>query len=215
MEAFLQEIIQLVIRVGPVIVALVTMAETAVFLGLLVPAEATVLFAAFLAERGTFDLVDVLAATLLGATAGDHIGYWLGRTAGRGASARGGLVGRLWHKHELHAVALFRRRTIVAVTLSRFISFVRTLMPWFAGMSGMSYGRFAIFNLLGVLGWGIGSVAAGYLAGRSWELVAGVLGTFSTIIVIAIVLVVLILARRARRERLAAEQAATEPGVSA
>lgn len=219
MEAFLQEIIQLVVRVGPMIVALVTMAETAVFLGLLVPAEATVLFAAFLAERGTFDLADVLAATLLGALAGDHIGYWLGRTAGRGAAARGGRIGRLWSKHEIRAATLFRQRTIVSVSTARFISFVRTLMPWMAGMSGMNYARFALYDLLGVLGWGIGSVAAGYLAGRSWELVAGVLGTFSALTVVILIVAFFAVAWRGRRaDRKAAQAVESEtvadPGVS-
>lgn len=199
MEALLHDIIQLLIRVGPWIVFVVAATETAFFLGLLIPAEATVLVAAFMADAGYFRIEDVLLATLLGGLTGDHAGYVLGRVYGRRAAAREGRLGRLWRRYEARATLLFRRKSILAVTTARFISFVRTLMPWFAGMTGMSYGRFFIYDLLGVLGWGCGSVAAGYLAGRSWQALASALGTASTMIVVVLTGVLVLVAVRARR----------------
>ncbi|CAN5808834.1 hypothetical protein BH23GEM9_BH23GEM9_25440 [soil metagenome] len=201
MDALLQDIIQLLIRAGPWIVFLVTAAETAFFLGLLLPAEATVLVAAFLADAGYFDVKHVLLATIAGGFVGDQIGYVLGRLGGRRAAARGGRLGRLWVRHEARATLLFRQRSILAVTLARFISFVRTLMPWFAGMTGMSYPRFLLYDTLGVVGWGAGSVAAGYAAGRSWHVLASALGTVSTVIVVLIIGAAIFLAVRARRRR--------------
>lgn len=79
MESLLRDIIGWLTAAGPEVVFVVVMTETAFFIGLLVPAEATVLVAAYLAERGTFELEHVLAATLLGGFAGDQIGYALGR----------------------------------------------------------------------------------------------------------------------------------------
>jgi dephospho-CoA kinase len=185
-DVLLRDIIDLLLRVGPWIVFLVTAAETAVFLGLLVPAEATVLVAAFMADIGYFEVEHVLIATLAGGFVGDQLGYALGRFGGRRAAARGGRIGRLWRRHEARATLLFQQRSLLAITLARFISFVRTLMPWFAGMSGMSYPRFLIYDILGVTGWGVASVTAGYLAGRSWQALAGALGTASTLIVLLI-----------------------------
>jgi dephospho-CoA kinase len=198
-ESLLHDIIQLLISVGPWIVLLVAATETALFIGLLVPAEATVLVAAFMANAGYFDLRQVLLATLIGGLAGDQIGYVLGRTAGRSVTARGGRLGRLWRQHEVRASVLFRQRALLAVTLARFISFVRTLMPWFAGMSRMPYGRFLFYDVLGVLGWGIGSVFAGYMAGRSWHVLASALGTASAVIILTAVLLLAGLAWRGRR----------------
>lgn len=214
MDALLHDIIQLLIRVGPWIVFLVTAAETALFIGLVVPAEATVLVAAFLAETGYFDLADVLLATLAGGFVGDQIGYALGRFGGRRAAARGGRVGRLWRRYEARATLLFRQRSLLSVTLARFISFVRTLMPWFAGMSGMSYPRFVLYDLAGVLGWGIGSVAVGYLAGRSWHLAASALGTVSTVIFVFAIAFVAWLAARARRRMKAVTRVAITGNIA-
>jgi dephospho-CoA kinase len=185
-DALLQDIIGLLVRLGPWIVFAVTAAETAFFLGLLIPAEATVLVAAFMADVGYFEVEDVLLATLLGGFVGDQVGYALGRMYGSRAAVRDGLLGRMWRRHEARATLLFRQRSILAVTLARFISFVRTLMPWFAGMTGMHYGRFLFYDTLGVLGWGIGSVTAGYLAGRSWQAMASALGTARAVIVLLI-----------------------------
>jgi dephospho-CoA kinase len=198
-DALLHDIIELLIRVGPWIVFFVTAAETALFLGLLVPAEATVLVAAFMADLGYFDVSDVLLATLLGAFAGDQIGYALGRVHGRRAEVHAGRLGRLWRRHEARATLLFARRSILAVSMARFISFVRTLMPWFAGMTRMPYSRFLVYDIIGIVGWGVGSVTAGYLAGRSWQALASGLGVASAVIVIGIILVMGGMAVRARR----------------
>lgn len=213
MESLLRDIIGWLVVIGPEVVFVVVMAETAFFLGLLVPAEATVLVAAFLANRGTFELSHVLAATLLGGFAGDQIGYALGRFGGRRVAARGGRLGRLWSRNESRAGSMFRRRSIVSVTLARFVSFVRTIMPWMAGMSRMPYLRFLVFDALGVLGWGIGSVAAGYLAGESWRQLASALGITGGIIVVVLALAGILLFIRGRKDAGEADPgASSEPG---
>jgi undecaprenyl-diphosphatase len=197
-ESLLQQIIELLTAVGPEVVFVVTLAETAFFIGLLIPAEATVLVAGFMAYRGVFELQEVLAATLLGAFAGDQIGYLLGRFGGARAAAHGGRAGRMWQRYEPRATALFRRHAVLAVTCARFISFVRTLMPWFAGMTRVPYPRFAFFDALGVTGWGVASVLVGYAAGESWHQVADTIGTTSTILVVVIALALWVYLKRRR-----------------
>jgi membrane-associated protein len=197
-ESLLHDIIPWVLHIGPWVIFLVVAAETAFFLGLLVPAEATVLLGGFLASRGYFELEHVLLATCGGALVGDQLGYVMGRMFGGRVSVREGPIGRLWRRYEARATHLFRRRSILAVAVARFISFVRTLMPWFAGMSRMTYRRFFVYDLLGVLGWGIASVALGYLAGASWHLVAGAVGTASGVVIGLILLVAFTTALRQR-----------------
>jgi membrane-associated protein len=201
MDELLRDILGLLISWGPWIVFLVAAAETAFFLGLLLPAEATVLLAAFLAGRGYFQVEDVLAATFFGGLTGDQIGYGLGRFGGARLAARQGLTGRLWGRYEAGVAALFRRRSLVGITLSRFISFVRTLMPWFAGMSRVPYRRFLLYDLLGVAGWAVGSVALGVLAGESWRLIVSAVGTVGALVIALIVAGLVIAAIREQRAR--------------
>jgi hypothetical protein len=95
------------------------------------------------------------------------------------------------------------------------VSFVRTLMPWFAGMSRMSWPRFFLFDLFGVIGWGVASVMAGYLAGESWTVLARWLGRASALVVVAIVLTILTVVYRRRRRGAPAAGPAAEAAPDA
>lgn len=203
MDSLLDQVVAALVAAGPWIVFVISLIETAAFIGLIVPAEATILAAGFLASRGIFSLESVVVATLGGAVLGDQIGYLLGRHGGIRLARRGGWVGRLWARYEAPTAGLFRRHAALSVTLARFLSFIRTLMPWFAGMSRLPYPRFLFYDLLGIIGWGLGSIAVGYLAGEGWRRVTDQLGTASavaTVLIVAVVVVFLRL-RRSRRER--------------
>ena len=210
MESILEHLIRLLLAVGPWIVFATTFVETAFFVGLLIPAEATVLLAGALAATGQFSLESVFAGTFCGALLGDQVGYVLGRVGGNRVVARGGRVAWLWHKYEPIAARLFRKHAVMAVTIARFISFVRTLMPWFAGMSEMKYGRYLLYDFIGVLGWSAASVAIGYAAGESWRAVAASIGSATAYLLSALLalLAFVALRRRVRKRALAAN-----PGV--
>jgi membrane-associated protein len=206
-DALLNDVIPFVIGYGPIVIFLITAAETACFLGLLLPAGPVILLGGFLASRGHFSLTELLIATCAGAFVGDQIGYGIGRRWGVAVAGRGGVLGRIWRRYETRATALFRRRSVVAVTVARFLAFVRTLMPWFAGMTRMPYGRFVAYDLLGVLGWGTLSVALGYLAGASWRVMAERVGTATAILLLLVATAGLLTVLRQRRVSRRFEQA--------
>lgn len=156
---------------------LLAAAETSFITGLVVPAGVATAFGAFLASEGYLSLAVVVGFAGTGALVGDSVGFWLGRRYGVGLLRGGGRLRRLARRHEPRATALFQGHPIYAVTFARLVSFVRTLMPLAAGMSRVGYARFLAYDLLGVGGWVVAYVAAGYLAGRSWRWVAGALGT--------------------------------------
>lgn len=162
---------------GPWLLLVLTAAETCFVTGLVVPASVATSLGAFLAAEGHLSLSSVAAAACFGAAAGDSAGFWLGRRYGRSVLRGGGRVRALARRHEPRVTALFGRHPIYAVSFARMVSFVRTLMPWTAGMSRLSYPRFLAYDLLGVTGWATAYLGAGYLAGRSWRWVSGALGT--------------------------------------
>jgi len=208
----MNNLVQLLLAVGPWLVFVATFAETAFFIGLLIPAEATILIAAFLADRGYFNVWTVLAMTISGGLLGDQVGYVLGRYGGGRIAARNGRISAIWRRTEPQVARLFRRHAAYSVSLARFISFVRTLMPWFAGMSIMPYRTFLLYDIIGVIGWASASVLLGYVAGASWHIMAERLGTGSAIIVGILVIAGLIALKHSRRKA-PAEVEAPAPGV--
>jgi dephospho-CoA kinase len=179
-----------------------TFVETAFFVGMLVPAEPVVLLASVLAFGHQFSIGGVIAATFFGALFGDQVGYVIGRKGGDRFISKSPQVMRLWRRYEPITARLFRRQPIISITGARFISFVRTAMPWFAGMSGMKYSKFFRYDLLGVLGWTAASVSVAYAFDESWRAVAAGFGRFSAYVVGGILVLLFLLALKKRLRKM-------------
>jgi membrane-associated protein len=169
---------ELLLLLGPGLLAGMAWLETSLPIGLMVPAGVALALGAFLASEGYFSLPVVVAASGAGALAGDWTGYWLGRARGSSIFHRApGFVGRIARRYEAPTAAMIQRRPFWSVTLGRTVSFVRTLMPAAVGRSGMSFPRFAFFDLIGIASWLTLYTGVGILAGASWKAASGVLGT--------------------------------------
>lgn len=213
MQPFFGQLQPAVSHYGPWLVFALTLLETCCFIGLILPAEATVLLASFLAGQGVFPIGDVFLATMAGGFIGDQIGYGLGRFGGDRASGSDSRIGRIWRRNEVRAHLLFRRQSLLAISAARFVSFVRTLMPWLAGMSKMRYRRFVIYDAIGVAGWACASVALGYYAGESLDRIDDILGAASAVLLFAAVVATYfaIRNRRGRRAGRLAHEMALKP----
>ncbi len=168
---------ELLLRFGPWLLLLMAWAETSFVTGLAVPAGLATAAAAMLAGLGHLELGDVVVFSAAGAVLGDTTGFWVGRRGGRRLERSGGMAGRLYRSHEPRLFRIFRYHPLVSVSGYRLVSFVRTLMPLYAGSRVLSYPRFLLYDLLGVAIWTAGYVAVGLLAGKSWERAAGWIGT--------------------------------------
>lgn len=170
----------LLLRMGPLLLFAMAMAETAVPLGLMVPAGVAFSTGIFLAYQGLLGWEAVVACALAGALAGDSFGYWLGRTGPRllrrvpwaldpAGQLRHAPLGRLLDAPLGRLVSGVRRRTrrifrsyaLIAVTGGRTVPGVRTFMPATAGASGITYLRFLAFDGIGVAAWACLYVALG------------------------------------------------------
>jgi membrane-associated protein len=138
---------------------------------------------------------------MLGAFLGDQIGFALGRWFVTAARPRDGPITRVWRTALAGTESLIRRRGLLGVSVARAIPFVRTIMPWFAGRAGISWGRFLAFDILGILLWATVYLGGGFIAGESWRQVAGRFGEVvgGVVLVVAVVAIVAISERYRRR----------------
>jgi membrane protein DedA with SNARE-associated domain len=178
-------------------------------LGFPVPG-ATVLVAASLYAGVTdgLDIAGVILAAGAGVLVGDNLAYWAGRTAGYGLLVRfGPYLGLTEQRMKLGRHAFQRYGTWVVV-LGRFALVLRVLVTLLAGINGMGWTRFLLFNTSGVITWTavlrLGAFALGAQAHRlvgpvgAVALVAGATG-----VVAAMAFIV-----RRKRELLAEAEAA-------
>jgi len=193
---------EVLLLLGPAVLFFMTFAETAVPAGFLIPAGVAVALGSFMAHQGLLPWEGVLIASALGGLAGDSTGYWLGRRGAGPFRSLPGRLGRLLRLWERSSQRLFQGPTAFAVTIPRMASFIRTLMPTSAGMSGITYPRFLVYDVAGVALWLTLYVAVGVLAGESWRMASGLIGGGWALIICLIGLVAWIVAWRRRRRRI-------------
>lgn len=164
---------------GYLVVFLGVALESALLLGVIIPAETMVLAGGFLAAHGILDWRELMIWVCLGAVLGDSMGYELGRRVGHQRLLRAGRRIHLRPEQLESGESFFRHHGGKAVFLGRFMAFMRALIPFVAGSSGLRYRHFLAYNAVGGILWGIGFVAIGYFAGTAWRTVGAWIGVAS------------------------------------
>lgn len=172
---------------GYVVVALLAAAEAGLLVGLFLPGEAAMLLGGVLVHQGRADLKTMVAAGVVGAIAGNLVGYELGRRLG--PRLERGRIGRAvgperWER----ARAYVRRRGGRAVFLGRFVGFLRALVPAIAGSAHAPYVPFVGYTVAGGVLWAGGFIALGAAAGAGWEQVEHYAGRASLVLLLLIAL---------------------------
>jgi undecaprenyl-diphosphatase len=158
------------------LVAFMAMAETAAFLGFIAPGEFTIIFGGVLAGEGTLSIWLLIGIVWTSIVIGDSIGFMLGRRLGRGFAERHGHRVRLTGERLRKVDAYFARHGGKTIFFGRWLGFVRPLMPFTAGTSGMSYRQFLPYDVLSAGLFGTFFSMLGFIFWRSFEQVASTAG---------------------------------------
>jgi membrane protein DedA with SNARE-associated domain len=182
-------LLSLVGRYGYLAVFFGVMLESA---GVPLPGETVLIVSGALAHQGVLDPGDALFFGILGAVTGDQIGYWVGRKGGRPFVLRWGRYLFVTRERLALAEAFFDRHGGRAVFLARFVAGLRVFGALVAGMSRMSWGKFALYNALGGTVWATAAVSLGYFLWASISLVEHWVGRASLLLVAALTLALLL-----------------------
>ena len=154
------------------LVAVMAMAETAAFVGFFAPGEFTIILGGVLAGEGTLSLQLLIGIAWAACVAGDAIGFFLGRRLGRDWALRHGPKVRLTEERFAKVEAFFHNHGGKTIFIGRWLGLIRPLMPFTAGASGMSYKRFAPYDVLGAGLWSITWCLLGYIFWQSFQQLA-------------------------------------------
>ncbi|ALC06590.1 hypothetical protein CDES_11085 [Corynebacterium deserti GIMN1.010] len=107
----------------------------------------------------------VMVLCPIAAILGDQVGYWIGHKFHPRLVNRPD--GRIFKQEYLKQTEeFFKKHGAVTIILCRFVPIVRTYAPLVAGMAGMRYRTFFIYNVIGGILWGSGVVALGAALGQ-------------------------------------------------
>jgi membrane protein DedA with SNARE-associated domain len=185
----LGELLHLIGRYGYLVVFFGVMLEG---VGVPLPGETVLIAAGALVHRGVFNFGEALFFGILGAVVGNQIGYWVGRFGGRPFVLRWGRYLFVTPERLGHAEAFFARHGGSAVFLSRFVVGLRVFGALVAGTSRMSWGKFALYNVLGGTAWAATAVSLGYFLWASISLVEHWVGRVSLFLAAALAIALLL-----------------------
>lgn len=181
---------------GPWFLFGMALLETCFVTGVVVPSGLATSAATVLALEQDLSLAPVVLAAGLGGFAGDSLGFWVGRTWGSGVLHENSRWRRRLGGRLEEVEGLFRRHPLYSVTTARLISFVRTVMPMGAGMSGLTYRRFLPYEIGGLVGWVTLYVGIGRAGSDGWQLATRVVGMEGALLFLAGAVVAVIMVRR-------------------
>ncbi len=166
---FLKELVnpESIIRYGGIgLLLFVVFAETGLLVGFFLPGDSLLFTAGLLTATGIipWPVFAVVLGVIIAAVAGDFVGYHFGKSVGPA----------LYHRkksfffrpnHLTAARDFYQKHGSKAIVLGRFLPVVRTFAPIVAGIVGLEYRRFVIYNVIGAIIWALTMVLSGYFLG--------------------------------------------------
>jgi membrane protein DedA with SNARE-associated domain/membrane-associated phospholipid phosphatase len=190
------------------LVGVFAFAETGAFVGLVVPGETVMLLGGAVAGQGAIDVYILIGIAWFAAWAGDTTSFFVGRRLGRGFVLRNGPRFGLSAERFEGVEDYFDRHGGKTIFIGRFVGIVRALAPFIAGSSGMRYGGFVPYSILGTGIWASAHILIGYIFSRSIDTAAKYAGRgaflLGTLIAIAVGSVLLYRRLRVAENRRAA-----------
>jgi len=171
-----------------------------------IPSEVILPLAGSLALEGRFTLLGVTIVGSIGSVAGALVfyamGYLFGEHRVRVLMRRYGKWLMLSEEDFDRALAWFDRYGEKVIFFGRMVPIVRSLISIPAGIAEMHLGVFGAYTAVGTALWSFLLAFAGYLLGRSWELVSEWVSRYEkATLVIGILAVLVFLAVRFFRRR--------------
>lgn len=164
----------------------VIFAETGFVLTPFLPGDSLLFAAGAFASRGVLNENYLFLILALAAIIGDTLNYWIGNFIGP----------KIFHKEKVRFFKkeylerthkFFEKYGGKTIIIARFIPIIRTFAPFVAGIGGMTYSKFIIYNILGATMWVALLVYAGFYFGN----VEVVKNNFSLVIAAIIIISIL------------------------
>ena len=145
---------------------LIIFVETGLVVMPFLPGDSLLFVVGALCGAGHLSLPWVMGLLVVAAIAGDQLNYRIGRYFGP-------KVFQWENSRFFNRTAFDKAHNFyetyggITIVMARFMPFVRTFVPFVAGVAAMTPSRFVLFNVAGGLIWVCGLTGAGYLFGET------------------------------------------------
>lgn len=146
---------------GYIALAIIVFAETGLMIGFFLPGDSLLVTAGLFAAKGDLNILYLIVLLSVCAIVGDAVGYSIGKRLGPALFKKEDSL-LFKKKHLIAAHDFYEKHGGKTIIIARFVPIIRTFAPVVAGMAGMKYRRFALFNIFGGIGWVVSMTMIGY-----------------------------------------------------
>jgi membrane-associated protein len=151
---------------GYIVLIAIVFTETGLLVGFFLPGDSLLITAGLVAATGVLNIWWLNVLLIAAAIVGDSVGYAIGARMGPRLFTRPKSL--LFNpRHVDRTRAFYARHGAKTIVIARFVPLVRTFAPVVAGVAGMEYRRFLLYNVAGGVGWVTSMTWAGYLLGHT------------------------------------------------
>jgi membrane-associated protein len=144
---------------------LIIFVETGLVVMPFLPGDSLLFIVGAMCGAGLMNLPLVMGLLLVAAVLGDQTNYTIGRYFGPKVFQWEN--SRFFNRQAfLQANAFYEKYGGITIILARFMPFIRTFVPFVAGVAEMTRSKFTLFNVVGGVIWVVGLTLAGYLFGN-------------------------------------------------
>jgi membrane-associated protein len=158
---FLTDVQGLIQAGGYVGLSIIVFVETGLMVGFFLPGDSLLVTAGLFAAKGDLNIVVLNLLLMTCAILGDATGYFIGKKLGPALFRREDSF-FFRKKHLIATQEFYERHGGKTIVIARFVPVIRTFAPVVAGIAGMKYRHFAMFNILGGVGWVFSMTMIGY-----------------------------------------------------
>jgi membrane-associated protein len=177
----------------------IVFSETGLLVGFFLPGDSLLFTIGVVAGAGQLNIGVILVLLTVAAISGVASGYAIGRRTGPKIFNRPD--SRLFRQDHLKKTqAFYEKHGGKTIIYAQFVPIIRTFAPFVAGVAKMPYARFAMFNVIGSIGWVCSMTLLGYTMGNV-EIVRKHFEKFVILIVLISVLPIIIEVLKARRTK--------------
>jgi membrane protein DedA with SNARE-associated domain len=153
----------------------------AVFFGVMIEGDLTLLLAGVLAHHGLFSFGEALVTSTLGGLVGDSISYLIGYTGKERIKNS-----HFYQRSQARLARLSARFGIYSVFLVKYIYGLRTASAIFWGFAHMRFRRFGPLTLASCAAWALVLIGAGYSFSGAIEVLIGRVQRIGLVLLIAV-----------------------------
>lgn len=195
---FLYDNIDVFSTLGLFIVFGISFLESTPFFGLIVPTQTILVIGGFLTKISGSSFCHIFLAAIIGSILGDIVSYFAGKKFGPGILTKYGSKFLIKKEYVDKTAALLDEHLGKTLFIGRLSAIPRSIGPFLAGSSRISFWRFLAWVTAGAVLWSFIFIGAGFIFAQSYDILGPAIGKFiySAIAIAILMLLVLIYLRK-------------------